>query len=59
VVELRDFSVFSLVTHLAGFRLEDTTLIGLGAGLLYLNETDGGCSLESDLNEILYIGGCK
>jgi hypothetical protein len=33
VVELRDLSVFSVVTHLAGFRLEDTTLIGLGAGL--------------------------
>lgn len=49
-VELRDLSVFSVVTHLEGFRLEDTTLIDLRAGLLYLNETDGGCSLESDLN---------
>lgn len=33
MMELRDLSVFSVVTHLEGFRLEDTTLIGLEAGL--------------------------
>lgn len=58
-MELRDLSIFSVVNHLAGLRLEDTTLIGLGAGLWYMNETEGCFSFESDLKEILYISVCK
>jgi hypothetical protein len=57
-MELRDLSVFSAVTHLARFRFEDTTLINLGSSPWYLNETNGRCSLESDLSEHLYIS-CK